>query len=363
MEKRLLFAALLSLAVLVLWEWIGPKPPRRPATVPVAPPTAQPESAVSPVPSPVSAPAAPSDLRIAGTREGLTTIENSVARATFSNRGAVLSSFVLLKHTDEQRRPLELVRALPDAAARPLALDFPGRADLTKVAAGALYAVEKGPDRSVTFRYADERLQVEKGVRLSDGYLFDVRVSAAGAPYTLLVGPGLRNPTEKERASSYVMPPTGVATVDGSIERFAPGKLEKEESWTLPQNGFAGIEDNYFLAALAPRQPAAARVFPVAAAPPAGEAAGKPEALVAVGVTATGPLEARAYFGPKDVEILEGLQLGLERTVDFGWFGILARPLLWLLKKTYAWSGNYGLAILLVTLLVRILIFPLMHKS
>ena len=49
--------------------------------------------------------------------------------------------------------------------------------------------------------------------------------------------------------------------------------------------------------------------------------------------------------------------------MDFGWYGILARPLLWLLKRTYGWVGNYGLAILLVTLAIRILLFPLMHKS
>ena len=49
--------------------------------------------------------------------------------------------------------------------------------------------------------------------------------------------------------------------------------------------------------------------------------------------------------------------------MDFGWYGILARPLLWLLKRTHAWIGNWGAAILLVTLAIRILLFPLMHKS
>ena len=55
--------------------------------------------------------------------------------------------------------------------------------------------------------------------------------------------------------------------------------------------------------------------------------------------------------------------LGLERTVDFGWFEILARPLLWLLRWTFSWTANYGVAILVVTLIIRILLFPLMHKS
>ena len=78
---------------------------------------------------------------------------------------------------------------------------------------------------------------------------------------------------------------------------------------------------------------------------------GKPAPTIAAGVTGTGTLSARAYYGPKDVEILEGLKLGLEKTVDFGWYGILARPLLWMLKKSYPYVGNWGLAILLVLLL------------
>ena len=191
MEKRLLLAALLSLGILLLWEWIGPRPPRR-APLPVPTPGALvlPTPAASAEPSP-----SPGTVRIAGTQEGLTTLENDVARATFSNRGAVLTSFVLLKHTDEQKRPLELVRNLPDPAAKPLAVVFPSKPDLTRLSSSALYAVESGPGRTVRFQYGDERLTVTKEVRLLDGYLFDVRVSVAGPEFALLVGTGLRNPT------------------------------------------------------------------------------------------------------------------------------------------------------------------------
>ncbi len=359
MEKRLLLAALLSLGVLVLWEWIGPRPLRRaPIPVPTRGALAIPTPSPAREPSPVAG-----GVRIAGTQEGLTTVESDVARATFSNRGAVLTSFVLRKHTDDQKRPLELVRAVADPSARPLALVFPGKPDLTQLASTALYAVEAGPGRSVRFRYGDERLTVTKEVRLGDGYLFDVKVSVAGPEFTLLVGTGLRNPTVGEHASRYVMPATAVASSAGGLQRISARKLAKEEGWPLPPNGFVGIEDNYFLAALVPQRAAAAKIFPFTQPASAGDPAAKPEPLVSAGVAASGTLEARAFFGPKDVAILESTGLGLERTVNFGWFGILARPLLWLLKKAYAWSGNFGLAILLVTLLIRILLFPLMHKS
>jgi YidC/Oxa1 family membrane protein insertase len=155
------------------------------------------------------------------------------------------------------------------------------------------------------------------------------------------------------------MPATAVAMTGNGLTRARAEKLEKPLEWPVGDRGFAGLEDNYFLQVLLPRQPSAA----VASAFPLKDAEGKPAPTVGVGVTGKGELSARAYFGPKDVEILEGLKLGLEKTVDFGWYGILARPLLWLLKRTYGWVGNYGVAILLVTLAIRILLFPLMHKS
>ncbi|HEV8608449.1 MAG TPA: membrane protein insertase YidC [Thermoanaerobaculia bacterium] len=369
MEKRLLIAAFLSLGILLLWEWVGPKSPRRaPATAPIVPTrgAAILPTAVAPVPTPAA-----SAERIAGASEGLTTLENSVARATFSNRGAVLTSFVLLKHFDDQRRPLELVRAIADPAKKPLALLFDGNSELTSAATNALYAVEPvgaASGRALSFRYTDERVSVTKEIRFGDGYLFDVKVSVAGPEYTVLAGTGLRNPTAQELESRYVMPSTAVATAGRGLEVIPAQKLKGEQTLPLPPNGFVGIEDNYFIAVLAPRQAATARIFPVTvasaanagAAPPAGS---KGDILVSAGVSASGSLDLRAFFGPKDVEILEKTGLGLERTVDFGWYGILARPLLWLLKKAYSWTGNYGVAILLVTLLIRILLFPLMHKS
>jgi len=366
-EKRLLIAAFLSLGVLLLWEWVGPKAPRR-AIVPVLPTpgaTVMP-AAATPVPTPAA-----SVERIAGASEGLSTLENPVARATFSNRGAVLTSFVLLRHFDDRGRPLELVRSLPDPAKKPLALLFDGNAELTSAASNALYAVESpggSSGRILRLRYADEKVSVTKEIRLGDGYLFDVKVSVAGPAYTVLAGTGLRNPTAQELESRYVMPSTALATAGRGVELYPAPKLKGEQTLPLPPNGFVGIEDNYFLAVLVPRRPATARIFPVTVASSAAAggvtpAGSKGDVLVSAGVSASGPLDLRAFFGPKDVEILEQTGLGLERTVNFGWYGILARPLLWLLKKAYSWTGNYGLAILLVTLLIRILLFPLMHKS
>jgi YidC/Oxa1 family membrane protein insertase len=358
MEKRLLLAAALSLGVLLLWEWVIPKPPR---PAPVA--AKQPES-VSATPAPASdTPAALSppsrpDRPESASAQTVTTLSNGVFRAAFSNRGGVLESFVLTGHLDEQRRPLELLRALPPELPRPLGLDFGKDAELTHRVANALFVVERESDRVVRFRYTDASVAVTKEIRIGTGYLFDVRVTVAGPPYRLLVGPGLRNPTEGERASRYVMPASAVAATTDGLKLVRPEKATAQ-SWALAPRAFAGIEDNYFLEVLVPRSAATAVVMTF----PVPRPDGKPSIELAAGISGQGTLECGAFFGPKDVSVLESYGLGLERTVDFGWYGILARPLLWLLKRTYGLVHNWGLAILVVTFLIRLLLFPLTAKS
>ncbi len=356
MEKRLLLAAALSLGVLLLWESLVPKPPK-PAPAPAATPIASlaepsPQATPVPVASPSSVPPESASAPVE------TKMGNSVFQASFSNRGAVIESFVLTGHRDEQKRPLELVRALPPELPLPLALDFGKDAELTRRVAHALFVVERESDRVVRFRYADSSVAVTKEIRIGDGYLFDVRVTVAGPPYALLVGPGLRNPTEHERASRYVMPASAVAATTEGLKLMRPEKATPRD-WSLAPRAFAGIEDNYFLEVLVPKNAAKATVSTYSLPRPDG----KPSVELATGIAGQGTLECSAFFGPKDVSILESYGLGFERTVDFGWYGILARPLLWLLKKTYGVVHNWGLAILVVTFLIRLLLFPLTAKS
>jgi YidC/Oxa1 family membrane protein insertase len=286
-------------------------------------------------------------------------IGNDLFTATFSNRGGVLTSFTLSKYTDQEKKPLEFVRALPPELPKPLALDFGRESELTKTVSSALFVIERPTEKTLRLRYADEKVSVEKEIRVSDGYPFEVKVAVNGPAYDVLLGPGLRNPTEAERKSSYVMPASAVLATTGGLELIRAEKADPKDSWTVPARGFAGIEDNYFLEVLIPAQPATARSYTYSVPRPEG----KPSMEIATGLAADGTLEASAYFGPKDVTILESYGLGLERTVDFGWYAILARPLLWLMKKSYAIVPNWGVAILVVTFLIRLLLFPLTAKS
>jgi YidC/Oxa1 family membrane protein insertase len=69
------------------------------------------------------------------------------------------------------------------------------------------------------------------------------------------------------------------------------------------------------------------------------------------------------YFGPKELNQLKAVDPTLQEAVDFGWFGVLAGPMLRVMKQFHAWVGNWGFAIILLTILVRIIVFPLMYKS
>ncbi len=68
------------------------------------------------------------------------------------------------------------------------------------------------------------------------------------------------------------------------------------------------------------------------------------------------------YFGPRDPELLAQIKPGLDEAVDLGWFASVSKAMLWCLKKLYTVFGNYGVAIIVLTLLVRLLFWPLNKK-
>ena len=370
MEKRLLLAAVLSLGVLFLWEsWAArnaPKPqpgartPAAAATVTEAGRSdAAPQSGTAPDrTSPGTLSAATAIPAVSATEERTIVLANDAVRATISNRGAVLTSYVLLKYRDDEGHPLELVRRI---APRPLAVLFPSRADLTAKVSSALFAVDDDATsgRSARLRYSDGAVSVVKQVSLEPGYVLHLTTDVAGAPYELSLGTGLR--AEVQDASNPYAPPAAVVAASGNgLRHGVAQKLDPPQVWRLDPAGFVGIQDNYFLSALIPRAPGSAYAGSLLVVSADGS---KKTQTVTAGLEANGAVDAKLFVGPKDVELLRATHPGLDRTVDYGWFGILAGPLLWLLKRAYGLVGNYGVAILLVTLLIRVLLFPLMHKS
>ena len=135
----------------------------------------------------------------------------------------------------------------------------------------------------------------------------------------------------------------------------------------------AGLEDNYFVSAFLPGAAEAVTLRPVSlVAPvvPVAPAAGGVPAVAATPLVETevvlsgaGSIETGLYFGPKDIDVLRAVRPGMEKLIDYGWFAVIVAPLLWLLKQFHAAIPNWGVAIILATLVIKILLFPLTWKQ
>ncbi len=374
--KRLVLALTLSAAVLILWTVLFPAPtPPRPvagatptAVVPVGPATA------TPVPVPASAPAAkePSvrvPVRpIAASAETLVTVESGLYRATVTNRGGALRSFTLKAYRDSEEHPLDLVRQSSGFPGVTLTLD-PTDPFLAR-AGQALFVIEKEEkDATVTLRL---RYREGDGAGLvrtyvfRSGYVASMRVEreGPGAPAIgVVAGPGIGNPSAEEMRNQYTRPGSAVALLaTGSVTRKADGSLKEPES-VGPGLTAVGLEDNYFLAAFLPDARTTARIRPEAVSTPPGPDGKPAPSEIAVVLEGAGILAADLYLGPKEIDILEKVRPGMDKLINYGWFAILVKPLLWTLKAIQSVVVNWGVAILVITFLIKVLLYPLTHKQ
>jgi YidC/Oxa1 family membrane protein insertase len=396
-NRRLLLFFLISLAILLGWQWLMPAP-ARPPRGPTAPTPAEASTAPgSPAATASATPLAPPDAAaprdaaaapalagppVAASAEQRLIIDSPDFRATFTNRGAQLVSFVVKDHRDERGRPLELVRArqqgpwplgLVDKDLRPLALDE------------ALFASRRERDAEghevLRFDYRGPAGSARKVVRVLGPGLLGLEVEASVPGWGLVLGPGVRNPPLKE-LEAHRQPRQTIYRVEGEVETLLAAKAETVTNLPVGSLSWAGLEDNYFLSVLVPESPLAAAVAQPVTVQSAG--AGRPyrmapfrdvEALPAAeqelprdlrvvfrprGAVLTGTV----YLGAKSYERLAKLPWGLEESLQWGIWGFLARPLLWALLWLHDHVvANYGWAIVLLTLGLRVLLFPLTWSS
>jgi YidC/Oxa1 family membrane protein insertase len=391
-NRRLFLAFLLSMIVIFGWYTLFPpkKPPVRepareagaappPAVAPRAAAPASPGTGASALPP--SSPAAPV-ARVEATGEEQVVLEGNLQRAVFTNRGAQLLSFVIRDRAAKAEAggapTLDLVRKRAQGP-WPYGLTKGGLA--SHPLNQALFTIQKGPGgRSVVFRYSGPAGQAEKTFRLNEQGLLEVEVKASAAGrWGVLIGPGVRNPTAEELKSRYERR-AGVYLTGGKVAML--DALKAEETVDVPGRGlsWAGLEDTYFLAAQIPRAGLDRAVFfPVLVEPgeagvrfvpmpPKDDLSDEQKKLTREHELVLQPesdsLSLVSYWGSKEYERLAKLPYGLEKTIDFGFFGVLARPLLFALHWIYDHVvANYGWAIILLTIVIKILLLPLTHKS
>ena len=159
---------------------------------------------------------------------------------------------------------------------------------------------------------------------------------------------------------------TGVAvyTDQTKFRKVSFGDIEKSKA-DYPKHandGWIAFVQHYFVGAWLPAGDAP-REFYTRALGNELYAAGLivPAGNIAAG--ATGMVDMRLYAGPQNQELLATLSPGLELTVDYGWLTVIAAPLFWVLSAIQKWVGNWGVAIILLTVLIKLIFYPLSAAS
>ena len=373
MEKRFLVAALLSLGVVFAWGVLFP-PAKKPAPAPAvtsAPTTdasvagAPAASAATSAASTSAVPAAPAPTapispelaarRIEGSAEETVTLENALVRLELTNRGARIRSLQLTGYKTDEGTPLDLVGA---ESGQPLALDL-GEKGATDFAATALYRTERLGDDGVRFEAARGPIRIERTYRLLPDGAVDFTALTEGGKASVSVGPGARPISPREAENRVDLGRSMVVMRGGVIERKPEQKFEGTVD-VVPGAAFVAIDDFYFVAALAGMPKASFRVEPV----PAGEVKkGTHRNLRLASAPADGPISGRLIFAPKELERLRSYGVGLEKAMELGYFELLAKGLLVMLRWFHSFVHNWGLAIILLTLVVRIVLFGFTWKS
>ncbi len=368
MEKRLLLAFVLSAAILLAWSVIFP-PPQRTPTLPEPAVAQDTTSQTGDTPPRVPEPAQDDDdlveteplneAIVAATEEEIE-LSNENITVILTNRGAAVSSYLLANYDDDAGLPVDLVQRVPlSQRALPLQLVTPAGPD------DGLYAVERF-ENGVTFRWADGRGNaVYKKLTLSnEGFGLDVEIETTGsrAADAISIGTGMGNLSKKERNSKLALWGEGIVLVDGEVERFKRRKVDEPLTLAPASVTFAGFEDTYFLSILRP-EGGVSEIHIVPLEYDEGEE--KPNRVLQItAVLSRGELRGQLLGVPKEYDLLQSINQGVEKTLTFGWFLTpIAVFFLKALRWIYSVVGNWGVAIILLTLGIRIVLFPLMHTS
>lgn len=159
---------------------------------------------------------------------------------------------------------------------------------------------------------------------------------------------------------------TGVAayTDEHKYQKISFSDIEKDKNAPpkSADNGWIGIVQHYFVSAWLPPQKAA-REFYVRKLGEDLFSAGVIVPVPSVGPGQTARVAMTLYAGPQEQEKLAKLAPGLDLVVDYGWLTIIASPLFWVLKLFHRWLENWGLAIIALTVLIKLVFFPLSAAS
>ena len=393
-QRNLLLAVVLSLAILLIFEmFLAPEwiPPQAPQTTETTQPQ-QAGSAPSPVPGtvPGSVPGpALGGLATAGMerptaleQSARVEIENASVFGSISLTGGRLDDLVLSKYreTVEPDSP-NIILLHPIGVTQPYYTDFGWSAGDSGVATpkpdtqwqshGNLLT----PDRPVTLWWDNgQGLRFERTYAIDDDYMFEVtqRVINSGTQAVTLSPYGLVSRTgTPDILGFYILHEGPIGVFNNTLEEIDYSDVQDDGVINYETTGgWIGITDKYWQVALIPDQqkPVKARFVHEVRNEQDKYQSDYLYEPIAIPAGGTAEVTSRLFAGAKEVLQLDGYRdnLGIarfDRSVDFGWFYFLTKPLFYALHYIAQMVGNFGVAILILTVFIKIVFFPLANKS
>ncbi len=375
-QKRSLLAIALIIGFIYIWfEYFVPKP--APQSKPAAP---QPERVVSSeAPTPPTASITPAPSVGMETSKALPaekkTRETPLAKMVWTNRAGALETLSLKEYAVEQKSDSPRVKVVPFRGGGSPPVEWSIRSNQALHEDGsAVYQFERGDEMQVAFRRkTPEGLNIRKTYRWTeDNYSIEhvLEIENQGAQtQQLQLSAHIESNGKGGKARGLFNPGDPfhvVAFVNEKAVRLEPKEVLENEEIPKGDIAWAGFDSRYFLLTAKPEEGRWSEV--VATGTPSKEDPEQPDTLALAmkylpREVKSGEklrLKISLFAGPKDIGLLRSAGSTLDRAIDLGdWLGPIARPILLFLRWLHSHIPNYGVAIILLTVLVRLLMFPL----
>jgi YidC/Oxa1 family membrane protein insertase len=370
MEKRTIIAIVLSVAVFYLFSFFMGQ--QKPADTSVQQPAGVQGASSSQQPlAPVVAPAAVAPV-VQVAEAQLVKVDTPLYEAVFTTAGGALKSLTLKGYREKNAADAKSVVLV--ATADPSLPVGSTRGAGFALHPQVLYGVDNkqlsvadGQKQQLVFTHVSPQGYVVRKVYSFDAAQYGIGLATqlinnSPSPLVGSLQQIITAPSEiKEKDSRYE---TYGSTVfaDNSLQTDAPKEFDSAVKKYDKLVQWAGITDKYFLIAQLADNGSVANVeIKKNQSGFIESVATSPAFTVSSGQSVT--VSHTLFIGPKDIDILKAQGSSLEQSLDLGWFTVLAKPMLHTLKFFYTYIPNYGVGIIFITIILKIIFFPLTHKS
>jgi len=387
-ERRIILAIILSMAVLFLtpyaYQYFYPEaitPTQTPVqeSVSVESESPEPESAEAPTPAGEFGTggefAEEGEFEAIENTQGIEkrfTVENENLVLHFNTRGGVLYQAELKNYLDAEGHPLKIITGLiPPEMGLPLQVSVNGEEGLES----AVYEVSPTGTSlqapvTIDFTYRSGDLEIVKTINIPiSGYQFglDVAASKRGIPVDsrVTVGPGIGS-FDNGRTGDFRTPRV-VYSRNSEVESLDEGDIEDGFREIDRGSRWFALDSKYFTFLLLPPEKLGSvelsrEIVLIEGEQVVGEG-GDETPLIKAEVEMPVGEEIVIFLGPKKKALLKSIDDSLVNIIDYGLFGVIVRPMVTVLRYIYSYVGNYGWAIIILTFLINLALFPVNYKQ